>query len=171
MSSLFEEKPFQRRPFWLAAFMILPLVMAFMAPQAANAGGGDVAIEMIAVQAERQEVDTDGDGRLDIFSADFVVNADGTATGTLYKGFSFRVEIKGGTITVEPNGDILVTVQGVDEHEVGHTLGFRHEHTPPASGGSEGGGIITIDDYVDWKATTTTGHVNTFSTFVHLSIH
>jgi hypothetical protein len=171
MTSAFEEeKPFQRKPIWIAAFMILPLLLAFMAPQAANAGGGEVAIEMISIQAERQLVDVDGDGQLDVFSADFVVKADGTASGTLYNNFNFLVNVDAGSVKLEPNGDIIVTVQGVDEHEIGHTLGFRYEHTASRSGEFDGDGEICLEDFVVWTATTTTGHVNSFGTIVQLSI-
>lgn len=166
MTSAFdEEKPCQGKFYFLAAFMILPLLLALMSPQAASAsaGGEEIAIEMIGLQAERQMVDVDGDGQLDAFSADFVVYADGRASGTLYKNFNFQVAFDSGSIEVDPNGDLIVTVHGVDEHEVGHTLGFRHEHISTANACGTNGLDIILFDIVD-----AAGHANSFEAKAHV---
>jgi hypothetical protein len=130
MTFVFEETNVTRKWVWVAAAVIL--LIAFMAVPTTRADGLD--IEMIVVRAEQQQVDVDGDGRLETFSADYTVYEDGTADGVVYID-NEPVDIESGAFGLTAEGYVFVDAQGSSRHEVLHALGFYHMHSAAASGG------------------------------------
>jgi hypothetical protein len=116
--------------------------------------------------ASAQAADTDGDGRTDeTFSASYIVHDDGTAEGFVYLDSDYRIDIESGRIEVGENGELIVTVNGANaQHELGHILGFRHEHTRPTPTG--GGQDIIVFDIID----SVTGRSTTFQALVQLTV-
>ena len=146
MTSVFEERFIQRKQFWFPAF--LALFIAFISVQTTRAAY--FRPQMVFVQSSAPiRVDTNGDGQFEAFSADYIVYEDGTAEGSFFLDDDYEVVVESGSIGLGPDGELIVTVKGTNlEHELGHTLGFRHEHTLP-SGPAGGGGDILVFDIVD----------------------
>ena len=108
----------------LIALLILTLALTDI--QISNAGGGDVAMEELWVQAEGTSVDTNGDGRPETFSADYIIYSDGTAEGYIELDIDNRFNIEKGIFDIDENGNLTVDVQGTNaQHEVGHWLGLH----------------------------------------------
>lgn len=76
---------------WLSLLAVLLLLLLAQSAQAAQFG-----VQLIFVHVPPQQVDTDGDGDLDPFSADFAVNSDGTASGTIHFNPHNKVTLKRG---------------------------------------------------------------------------
>lgn len=133
MTFTFEETTKTRK--WLWVTLTLTILITFLLV-AQNAKADGLDFEAVVVQADPQRVDVDGDGRLETFSADYTVYEDGTADGVVYID-NEPVNIERGAFGLTAEGKVYVDAAGVMQHEVGHTLGFRHEHTPPAPGGGD----------------------------------
>ncbi len=131
MTSIFEETTINR--IWLELSVILSLLIAFMSSQPASANGNGIAFETIVIQAEAQQVDIDGDGRFETFSADYTVYDDGTAEGVVYIDDE-QIDIIKGEFGLTDDNTVSVSVMAV--HELGHTIGFRHNIQHANSGDS-----------------------------------
>jgi hypothetical protein len=145
-------------------FAVIVTLAAFMGTQSVSAGngGGDVAMEMILLQAEEQQIDYDGDGHPDTFSANYTVHKDGTASGGLYVNYNFQVSFQSGSIKVGPNDEIIVTAFGRDSQGEEHTVVYQFE---PSANNPEAGhyGIMLFD-------TTSSMNTHAFEVSVQLSI-
>ena len=85
-------------------FSLLALFMILVLGQAAEASG----LPLVTVHVPQQQVDTDGDGDRDLFSADFVVNSDGTASGTINFNPHNKVTLKRGIIDWDGDNELAV---------------------------------------------------------------
>jgi hypothetical protein len=113
-----------------------------------------IKLQMVHVQVPSQQVDTDGDGQPDPFSADFVVNNDGTASGTIGLNKANNVTLKRGII--EWTGDEEKAVlTGIHYQQVNgrwQEMGSVQVEVKPAArpaGGGGGGGDIVLFDIID----------------------
>lgn len=130
---------------------MLILALAFMSVQFASANGNEVAIEMIVLQAERQRVDTDGDGEMETFSADLTVHADGTAEGFIQLDNSDVVVVEHGSIVETAAGDLTVHINGTSlQSGLIHSLHFSFDPSTANGGGDDDDGVdIILWDIVD----------------------
>lgn len=92
------------RTAWGRWFSLLAVFIVLVLGQAAEASG----LPLVTVYAPLQQVDTDGDGTRDLFSADFVVNSDGTASGTINFNPHNKVTLKRGIIDWEGDNELAV---------------------------------------------------------------
>jgi len=125
---------------WLWLLFFFPFLIAFMFAQTASAG--IYRPQMIFTQATPQQVDTNGDGRLETFSADYTVYDDGTADGEIYLDSNLNVVVESGSIEVGPDNEIIVTAIGEDSLGEIHTLTYQFE---PREGENGGYGILLFD--------------------------
>lgn len=136
-----------RQIVWHSALAVIVALLLAQSAQAAL-----IKLQMVYVQAPPQQVDTDGDGQLDPFSADFVVNNDGTASGTIRLNKANNVTLKRGII--EWTGDEEKAVlTGIHSQEVNgrwQEIGSVQVEVKPAGRPAGGGGGIIIDyDIID----------------------
>lgn len=129
-------------------FVLAVIAIIFMAAQ--NASAMPIEIRELTIKATVQQVDTNGDGRPDTFSANYTVRPDGTAVGTVQLDDDCIIEIKEGSITEEANGRIHVSATGSClRHEISHTYSIHHEFDAPTSPrlNKDGGGygILLFD--------------------------
>lgn len=121
-------------------FGFILLALAFTAVQTASAM--PVEVRELVIKVVVQPADTNGDGRLEPFSANYRVKADGTAVGTIQLDDACVIDVTGGKIEQDDNGAVRVSVDGdCLRHEVGHMYTVRHDLQAPAyTSGSAGRG-------------------------------
>jgi hypothetical protein len=133
----------QLRAAWWRWFSLLAVFIILVLGQAAEASG----LPLVAVHVPQQQVDTDGDGNRDPFSADFSVNSDGTASGTINLSLHNKVTLKRGVIDWEGNNELAV-LEG-DHYRLmnGNWLqtGTVEVHYECAACKNAGGDIIVFD--------------------------
>ncbi|MCI0580730.1 MAG: hypothetical protein L0331_31600 [Chloroflexi bacterium] len=76
---------------WLS---ILAVFVALLLVRPAQA----IGLQLIFIYAAPQRIDTDGDGSLDLFSAQLAVNSDGTASGVLFLDSDSKIEVQSGRV-------------------------------------------------------------------------
>jgi hypothetical protein len=126
----------------LAAFITLLLTQ--------SAQAAVIRLQIIFVHAPQQQVDTDGDGKPDPFSADFAVYSDGTASGVISLNKHNNVTLKRGVIGWTADEE-LVMLEGIHYQRVNGQwleIGLAQVEVRPA-GGTGGGGDIIVFDIVD----------------------
>jgi hypothetical protein len=134
----------QLRAAWWRWFSLLAVFIILVLGQAAEASG----LPLVAVYAPPQQVDTDGDGNLDPFSADFSVNSDGTASGTINLNLHNKVTLKRGIIDWT-GGEALAVLEGDHYQRINgqwKLIGTAQVNGRPAGGG---GADIIVFDIVD----------------------
>jgi hypothetical protein len=134
-----------RRSLWLG---LLAVFIALLLAQSAQAMGL-VRLQMIYSHLPSQQVDTDGDGRLDSFSATFTVYSDATASGTIFLSASRKIEVRSGQV-VWNGGEETALLSGQLYRKMNGQWQLvapvqAEAEGRPTFGGGDGGDIIVWD--------------------------
>ncbi|MCI0577373.1 MAG: hypothetical protein L0332_33130 [Chloroflexi bacterium] len=116
---------------WLS---LLAVFMALWLAQSAQA----IGLQLIFIHAPQQRIDTDGDGSLDFFSADFAVNSDNTASGVIFLDSDSKIKLQSGHI-VWTSSEEKAVLDGVHYQKVNgqwQATGNVQVEAKPAGGGS-----------------------------------
>ncbi len=97
----------------------------------------------VEVSVPQQQMDTDGDGRLDSFSADFMVSHDGTATGNIFLDSDVKIMVQGGEMQWTANEESVLLTGTLYERMNGQwqERGYTQLDVSPVA---EGGGADDI---------------------------
>lgn len=145
---------YRNRYFWSVIGVVL--LIAFMTVNVAHAG--QIVLQLIFVHADTQMVDTDGDGRLDPFSADVIVFDDGTAEGTIAYTNSSNLVLKRGLCRCESSSEPTIVLFATQQQiingrwvEVGEAE-IEVQQNPDNAAGGMMLSIKTVDSYSNFEA-------------------
>lgn len=101
----------------------------------------------VEVSVPEQQVDTDGDGRLDTFSADFAVSHDGTATGHIYLDRDVKIVVQSGEMQWTTNEESVLLTGTLYERMNGQwqERGYTQMDVSPVIEGGDGVDDIVFD--------------------------
>ena len=130
---------------WRIMMLILVVAGALWTTSPANALM-PIEVRELVIMAPVQQVDTDGDGRLDLFAADVVVYGDGSGEGSVDLSENFTIVVQGGDAACLDEEAVAVlhgTVSGSQDFVL-EVRPVADDDPPPG-----GGGDIILFDIAD----------------------